>query len=64
MGSGLSRFLTDDSGSIAAEYALLIPLAGAALLLALGQVTYTLLNPQNRVAIKARVRRRGTRRRA
>ena len=60
MGSGLSAFLSDDSGSIAAEYALLFPLAGAILLLVIGQVTQTLLNPQNRVAVKVRDRRRGS----
>ena len=60
MGSGLSAFLSDDSGSISAEYALLVPFIGAALLLAIGQVTYTLLNPQNRVAVKVKARRRNT----
>ena len=58
MGSGMSRFLSDDSGSISAEYALLVPFIGAALLLAIGQVTYTLLNPQNRVAVRVKARRR------
>ena len=58
MGSGMSRFLSDDSGSISAEYAFLVPFIGAAPLLAIGQVTYTLLNPQNRVAVKAKARRR------
>ena len=59
MGSGLSAFLSDDSGSISVEYAFLVPLVGAALFLVAGQVTHTLLNPHNRVAIKAKVRRRG-----
>ena len=59
MGSGLSAFLSDDSGSISAEFALLVPLIGAALFLAISQVQ-TLLNPQNRVAVKVRVRRRGS----
>ncbi len=59
MGSGMSAFLSDDSGSISAEFALLVPLIGAALFLAISQVQ-TLLNPQNRVAVKVRVRRRGS----
>ena len=59
MGSGMRAFLSDDSGSISAEFALLVPVIGAALLLVIGQV-YTLLNPQNRVAAKARGRRRGS----
>ena len=59
MGSGMSAFLSDDSGSISAELALLVPLIGAALFLAISQVQ-TLLNPQNRVAAKVRVRRRGS----
>ena len=58
MGSGMSMFLSDDSGSISAVHAVLVPLVGAALLLVIGQVTNTLLNPQNRVAVKARARRR------
>ena len=58
MGGGLSAFLSDDSGSISAEYALLFPVFGAALLLVVGQVTHSLFNPQNRVAVKARGRRR------
>ena len=59
MGGGMSAFLSDDSGSISAEFALLVPLIGAALFLAISQVQ-TLLNPQNRVAVKVRVRRRGS----
>ncbi len=59
MGSGMREFLSDDSGSISAEFALLVPVIGAALLLVIGQV-FTLLNPQNRVAAKVRVRRRGS----
>ncbi len=58
MGSEMRAFLSDDSGSISAEFAFLIPVIGAALFLVAGQVTHTLLNPQNRVAVKARVRRR------
>ena len=60
MGSGMRAFLSDDSGSISAEFALFIPIIGAALFLVAGQVMHTLLNPQNRVAVKARVRRRGS----
>lgn len=60
MGSGLSAFLSDDSGSISAEYALLFPIFGAALLLVVGQVTQSLINPQNRVAAKVRGRRRSS----
>ena len=60
MGSGLSVFLSDDSGSIAVGYALLFPLVGAALLLVIGQVMQSLYNPQYRVAAKVRVRRRGS----
>lgn len=60
MGSGLSAFLSDDSGSIAAEYAFLFPVIGAALFLVVGQVMQSLYNPQNRVAVKVRVRRRGS----
>ena len=58
MGSGMSAFLSDDSGSISAEYALLFPVIGVALALAFGQLTQPLFNPRNRVAVKARDRRR------
>ena len=60
MGSGLSAFLSDDSGSISAEYALLFPIFGAALVLVIGQVMQSLFNPQNRVAVKVRGRRRNS----
>lgn len=60
MGGELSAFLSDDSGSISAGYALLFPVIGAALFLVIGQVTQSLINPQNRVAVKARARRRGS----
>lgn len=60
MGGGVSVFLSDDSGSVTAEYALLFPLVGAALVLVIGQAMQSPLNPQCRLAVKATVRRRGS----
>ena len=58
MGRRLRAFLSEDSGSVSAEFAFLFPIFGAALVLAACQVSSALHNPQNRVAAKARVRRR------
>ena len=55
---GLHVFLADDSGSVAAGYALLVPFIGAVLGLALCRAMLSLRNLQNRSAVKASVRRR------